>query len=104
VAQQLRSEGQETYQNAVSEADLEASKLVAKAISESKTVRGQADADALEIYANGYSRDPEFYGYWRSLQALKNSLSKDATIVLDRNHPLWKDLLDMVNAGQVKAN
>lgn len=103
VAQQLRSEGLETYQKAISEADLEASRLMADAIATSKTTMGQADAAALEIYAKGYSKDPEFYGYWRSLQALKNSLNHDATIVLDRNHPLWKDLLDMVNAGQVTA-
>ena len=104
VAQQLRSEGQETYQKAVSEADLEASKLESEAIAQAKTIEGQADAQALEIYAQGYSKDTEFYGYWRSLQALKNALTHDATIVLDRNHPLWKDLLGMINAGSVDAN
>ena len=103
VAQQVRSEGQETYQNAVSEADLEASKLESTAIAQAKTIQGQADAEALDIYAQGYSKDNEFYGYWRSLQALRNSLSHEATIVLDRNHPLWKDLLTMVGTGTVTA-
>ena len=103
VAQQLRSEGQEAYQKAVSEADLEASKLIADATRQSKEVKGQADATALEIYAKSYSKDSEFYGYWRSLQAMVNSLTHDATIVLDKNHPLWKDLLDMISAGQVTA-
>lgn len=92
VAQQLRSEGQESYQKAKAEADLEASKLIADATKESKEITGQADADALDIYAKGYSKDTDFYGYWRSLQALKSSLGHDATIVLDKSSPLWKDL------------
>lgn len=103
VAQQLRSEGLESYTKAVAEADLEASKLIADATKNSKEIMGQADAEALEIYAKSYSVDPEFYGYWRSLEALKNSLGHDATIVLDRTSPLWKDLLDMINLGKISA-
>lgn len=103
VAQQLRSEGQESYQKAKAEADLEASKLMADATKQSKEIMGQADAQALQIYAESYSKDPEFYGFWRSLQAMKNSLGHDSTIVLDRNSPLWKDLLDMIGTGTVTA-
>lgn len=104
VAQQLRSEGLESYQKAVSEADLEASKLIADATKNSKQIKGQADAQALEIYANGYSRDADFYGYWRSLQALKQSLGHDATVVLDKESPLWKDLWAMIQSGQITVN
>ncbi|MHB1314681.1 MAG: protease modulator HflC [Christensenellales bacterium] len=103
VAQQLRSEGEETYQKSVAEADLEASILMADAVTKSKEIKGQADAEALEIYANSYKVDPDFYGYWRSLKALVASVTHDATIVLDRNHPLWTDLLDMIGAGKVTA-
>jgi hypothetical protein len=34
---------------------------------------------------------------------MKTSLGHDATVVLDRNSPLWKDLLDMVSAGKITA-
>lgn len=102
VAQQYRSEGQQKNQEAMSDADLEASKIMADAITNSKKTMGEADAKALEIYAEGYKVDPEFYGYWRSLQAMKNSLG-NSTIVLDKNHPLWKDLLAMISNGQVTA-
>lgn len=101
VAQQLRSEGQQAYQMSKAETDLAASKLIADATKQSKEIMGQADAQALEIYAQSYSKDSEFYGYWRSLQALKTSLGHDATIVLDKNSPLWKDLWDMINQGQI---
>lgn len=93
VAQQLRSEGQEEYLKAVAQADLEARRLEAEAMSQSGAIRGEGDAQALEIYANAYAVDKDFYSYWRSLQALDESLDENATLVLDRAHPLWKELL-----------
>ena len=93
VAQQLRSEGQEEYLKAVASADLEARRIEAEAVSEAGLIRGEADASALEIYASAYSSDADFYAYWRSLQALESALDKNTTLVLDRDHPLWKDLL-----------
>ena len=93
VAQQLRSEGDEEYRKAVSTTDLEARQIEADAVSKAGTVRADAEAEAMRIYAEAYSVDAEFYSYWRSLQALKNSLTQKATLVLDQNHPLWKELL-----------
>ncbi len=93
VAQQLRSEGEESYLKAVASADLEARVIEAEAVSDAGIIRGEGDAVALEIYANAYSADEEFYAYWRSLQALENALDENSTLILDRDHPLWKDLL-----------
>lgn len=93
VAQQLRSEGQEAYLKAVAAADLEARVIQADAVKQAGTIRGEGDATALEIYAQAYGVDAEFFAYWRSLQALENSLKGNATLVLDQSHPLWKDLL-----------
>ena len=46
--------------------------------------------------------DEEFYAYWRSLQALESALDENSMLVLDSNHPLWKDLLNYATtyAGQ----
>ena len=93
VAQQLRSEGEESYLKAVASADLQARVIEAEAVSEAGAIRGEGDAAALEIYANAYSIDESFYAYWRSLQALESSLDANTTLVLDQDHPLWKDLL-----------
>ena len=93
VAQQLRSEGEESYLKAVASADLEARLIEAQALSEAGVIRGEGDAAALEIYANAYSADEDFYAYWRSLQALEKALDENATLILDKDHPLWKDLL-----------
>ncbi len=93
VAQQLRSEGEESYLKAVASADLEARVIEAEAVSEAGVIRGEGEAAALEIYANAYSVDEEFYAYWRSLQALEAALDENSTLILDQNHPLWKELL-----------
>lgn len=102
VAQQLRSEGEEAYQMAVSAADLEARQIEANAIAEAGQVRAQAEAEAMRIYAEAYSADPDFYSYWRSLKALELSLTDKATLVLDQNHPLWHELLAYA-FGQTQA-
>ena len=74
--------------------DLEARKIEADALSEAGTIRGEGDAAALEIYADAYSVDTEFFSYWRSLQALEAAINENSTLVLDKNHPLWKDILN----------
>ena len=98
VAQQLRSEGEEEYLKAVSASDLQARKLQADAVSTAGAVRGTGDAAALEIYASAYGVDMDFYSYWRSLQALETSIADNATLVLDRSHPLWSDLLTYISS------
>lgn len=98
VAQQLRSEGQESYLKVVSSSDLEARRIEAEAVSQAGVIRGEADAEALEIYANSYSVDKDFYAYWRSLQAMEEAFDDTSTLVLDQNHPLWKDLLSALNS------
>lgn len=95
-AQQLRSEGDEEYNKVVAAADLEARQIEAAAVSDAGTIRGEAEAMAAEIYANAYSADADFYAYWRSLQALENSLGKNATLVLDQSNPLFADLMQYV--------
>lgn len=96
VAQQLRSEGSEEYNKAVAAADLEARQIEAAAISDAGKIRGEADAQAAEIYANAYDVDTEFYAYWRALQALESAIDEDATLVLDQENPLFADLMQYI--------
>ena len=96
VAQQLRSEGEEAYNKAVAAADLEARQIEAAALSQAGLIRGEADAEAAEIYARAYSTDPEFYAYWRALQALRSAIDKDATLVLDPGNPLFADIMKYI--------
>lgn len=96
VAQQLRSEGDEEYNKAVAAADLEARQIEAEAVSDAGAIRGEADARALEIYAEAYTLDEKFYAYWRSLQALEKAIDEDATLVLDQSNPLFAYLMEYI--------
>ncbi len=97
-AQALRSEGNEAYSMAVADADLQARQIEADAVSKAGAIRGAADAEAAGIYADAYAADPEFYAYWRALQALKTAIGKDATLVLDQSNPLFADLMQYIIA------
>ncbi|MBN2879336.1 MAG: protease modulator HflC [Clostridia bacterium] len=101
TAQQLRSEGEAYYTKQVASADRIARETIAGAILESEQIMAEGDAEALSIYEQAYSADPEFYGYWRSLKALENALDSNTVLVLDRNHPLWADLLAMATEPEV---
>jgi membrane protease subunit HflC len=102
VAQQLRSEGEETYQKSVSEADKEARVIKSDAIRDAERIKGEGDAEAIRIYAEAYGKDEAFYTYWRSLQAMEAMMADNTTLVLDQNHPLWKDILSWASEVDVK--
>ncbi len=99
-AQKFRADGEKQYQQLVSAADREAREIEAAAVEESKQIKGAGDAEALAIYAESYSVDPDFYSFWRSLEALEYSLGSGSTLVLDQSHPLWGDLLDWITPAE----
>lgn len=101
VAQQLRAEGMETYDKAVSAADREARIIESDAIREAEQTRGEGDAAAMKIYADSYGKDPEFYAFWRSLRALDTSIGPNDVLVLDNDHPLWRDLLKWIDGTEM---
>ena len=90
IAQQIRSEGLEFYQNTVADTDRNVAEIKASAIQETETIHGEADATALEIYAKGFSKDPQFYEFWRTLRAYENVINEDTVIYLDKNNAFLK--------------
>jgi len=92
AAKTYRSEGQEEAQKIRSEADREATIIEANAYKEAERIKGEGDAEAARIYAEAYNKDPEFYAFWRSLQAYKKTLKENATIVIDKDSEFVKFL------------
>ncbi len=90
IAQQMRSEGQELYQKTVAETDKEVAQTIAQSIEEAERIRGEADATALEIYANGFSRDPEFYEFWKTLDSYEKTIDENTVIFIDKNNRFLK--------------
>ncbi len=90
IAQQNRSEGKEVYQNTVADTDREVAQIIAESVEKSEKIIGEADAKALEIYANGFSTDPEFYKFWRTLKAYENVFDEDTMIYLNSENDFFK--------------
>lgn len=90
IAQQIRSEGKENYDKTVAETNKQEKETLAQAIETSEQIKGEADAKALEIYANAFSQDEEFYEYWRTLKAYEKTIDSNTVIYMDRNNEFLK--------------
>ena len=82
VAKKLRSEGQEEAKIVRATAEREREQLLAEAYSQSQSIRGEGDAVAAETYAKAYGRDPEFYAFYRSLNAYKESFGGGQDVLI----------------------
>jgi len=78
-AAQFRAEGYEQAQQIKAKADRERTVILAEAKRQADIAHGQGDAQATQIYADAFGRDPEFYAYYRSLDAYKKSLGGEET-------------------------
>lgn len=81
-AKTYRSEGLEEAQIIRSQADKEKTIIEAEAYKTAEEIKGEGDAEALKIYAEAYNQDPEFYAFWRTLEAYKKTLKDNTTIVI----------------------
>ena len=90
-AREHRAKGNELAEGIRADADRQRRVLLAEAYRESEEVRGDGDAQAAAIYAKAYSQDPEFYAFYRSLQAYKEGFSsKGDVLVLDPSSEFFR--------------
>ena len=93
LAAQTRAEGREAAALITSTADKDRTVILADADRQSQIIRGEGDAKAAEIYANAYNEDPEFYAFYRSINAYKNAIGKQGDVlVLDPNNEFFRYL------------
>ncbi|MDP2152625.1 MAG: protease modulator HflC [Methylotenera sp.] len=91
LANQLRSEGAAASEKIRADADKQREVIIAEAYREAQKTKGEGDAKAGEIYNQSYSRNPEFYAFYRSQEAYKNSFkSKSDVMVLDPSSDFFK--------------
>ena len=96
-AAKLRAEGEEQARLITSTADKDVVILLAEARRTAQTLMGEGDARALEIYADAYNQDPEFYRFWRSLESYKTTLDEGTQIVLSSDSDYLRFLEEMGN-------
>ena len=93
VAAERRAQGREIAETRKATADKERTIILADAFRDGQILRGAGDARAAEIYANAYTKDPEFYAFYRSIEAYRNSMGKSGDIlVLDPNNEFFRYL------------
>ncbi len=81
-AQGHRSRGDEEAEKLKAAADRKATIIVANSYKQAEILRGEGDAKAAAIYADAYKQDAEFYSFYRSLNAYKNSLGKPGDVMV----------------------
>lgn len=95
VANELRSQGAGAAEKIRADADKQREVIIAEAYREAQRTKGEGDAKASEIYAEAYGKSPEFYAFYRSLEAYRNSFrSKSDVMVLEPNSEFFKYMRD----------
>jgi len=91
VANELRSEGSAEAEKIRADADRQREIIVAEAYSESQKIKGEGDAKATNTYAQAFGQNPEFYSFYRSLEAYRGSFkSKNDVLVVEPNSEFFK--------------
>ncbi len=91
VANELRSEGFAEAEKIRADADRQREIIIAQAYSESQKIKGEGDAKASNTYAQAFGQNPEFYSFYRSLEAYRGSFkTKNDILVIEPNSEFFK--------------
>lgn len=92
-AREIRAEGEEMAQKIRANTDKEKTFLLAEARKQAEVIMGEGEATANKIYSKSYSKDPEFYEFYRTMQAYKNSLNNGKSkLILSPNSEFLKGI------------
>jgi len=81
-AAKLRAEGDEVSETTRAEADKSQTEILADAKRTAGQIRGEGDASASEIYAHSYSKNAEFYSFYRSMQSYRESIGTQSDVLV----------------------
>ena len=82
VANELRSEGAAEAEKIRADADRQREIIVAEAYRDAQKIKGEGDAKAAAIYADAFNRSPEFYAFYRSLEAYRSSFANKSDVLV----------------------
>lgn len=101
VANELRSEGSAEAEKIRADADRQREVIIAEAYRDAQKAKGEGDAKATSIYAQAFAPNPEFYAFYRSLEAYRGSFrNKTDVLVVEPNSEFFKY---MKNSGHDKG-
>jgi membrane protease subunit HflC len=79
IAKQARAEGAEAAQRIRADAERDRTVLLADARAKADNLRGEGEADASRLYAQAYQQDPDFFAFWRTMQAYRSAFDGGAS-------------------------
>lgn len=101
VANELRSTGAAEAEKIRADADRQREVILAQAYRQAQQIKGQGDAKAAAIYGAAYSKNPEFYSFYRTLEAYRRSFrNKSDVLVLEPNTDFFKYLKGPGKSGK----
>ena len=104
IARRLRAEGEEEARSRRAAADREVEIIIAAADRDAARLRGEGEAEAIAILADALNQDPDFYSFRRSLDAYRQFLSAQSTMVLETDSDLFQFLEDAGGNGAPGGN
>jgi len=94
-AKEFRATGEEEAQKIRSAAEKTRTVIISEAQRVAQETRGAGDSDAIRIYADSFGKDPEFFSFYRSMEAYQKSLGKTGTsMVLSPDSAFFRYFLD----------
>lgn len=101
VANELRSEGSAEAEKIRADADRQREVIVAEAYRDAQKIKGEGDAKSASIYGQAFGQNPEFYAFYRSLEAYRNSFNhKSDLMVVDPGSDFFKYMKGMNKGGK----
>lgn len=109
VAREARAEGAEVAAQVRARADRERTVLIAEAQASADILRGQGENDAIRIFADAFQRDPQFFHFWRSMQAYREAFGEgggDTRLLLSPDSEFFRFFRESMPApaGAPRAN
>ena len=102
-AKEFRARGFEMAEGIRADAGKQKIVILAEAQKKAETLRGEGDGLAIKIYADAFGQDPEFFAFYRSMQAYRKSMdSQDTTMVLSPNSDFFRFFGDMTGRDMKK--
>lgn len=104
VANELRSQGSADAEKIRADADKQREVIVAEAYRDAQKLKGEGDAKAAATYARAFEGSPEFYAFYRSLEAYRSSFKgKNDVIVVEPNSDFFKYMKSVGRGGEKAA-
>ncbi len=90
IAERYRSEGKGESEKILGDMEKELKRIHSEAVKTSQEIKGEADGRATKIYADAYNKDPDFYAFWKTMEAFKETVDKDTWLILTTEGQFYK--------------